>query len=227
LPDKHKFLITLETHNISQVNSIVNNFLAEIRDTSVQNDRLRFRRNLARLGEILAYEMSKTLDFRTTTITTPLDEMKHAMLSEQPVLISIMRAGMPFFEGIQQIFDHADAGFIGAFRAKDFTTSRAIDLGYVAVPDLTDKTVVLADPMLATGKSMVDTIKQLTDNFGVPKKICLLAVIAAPEGIAYIKNKVSLPIELWCGAIDEKLNDKAYIVPGLGDAGDLAYGPKL
>jgi uracil phosphoribosyltransferase len=216
----------LKTHNISQNNSIANNFLAEIRDVNIQTDRLRFRKNLSRLGEILAYEMSKSFNFINKDIKTPLESMTLDVIKEQPVLISIMRAGMPFFEGIQQFFDHADAGFIGAFRAKDFSSSNQIDLSYVAVPDLTDKIVVVADPMLATGQSMVDTINELSKQYGMPKKVCLLAVIAAPEGIEYLAESIQLPIELWCGAIDTNLNDKAYIVPGLGDAGDLAYGPK-
>jgi uracil phosphoribosyltransferase len=216
----------LKTHNISQNNSIANNFLAEIRDVNIQTDRLRFRKNLSRLGEILAYEMSKSFNFINKDIKTPLESMTLDVIKEQPVLISIMRAGMPFFEGIQQFFDHADAGFIGAFRAKDFSSSNQIDLSYVAVPDLTDKIVVVADPMLATGQSMVDTINELSKQYGMPKKVCLLAVIAAPEGIEYLEKSIQLPIELWCGAIDTNLNDKAYIVPGLGDAGDLAYGPK-
>lgn len=205
---------------------MASNFLAEIRDVKVQSDRLRFRKNLSRLGEILAYEMSKSLGFSKKNIHTPLDSMMVELIDEQPVLISILRAGMPFFEGVQQFFDHADAGFIGAFRAKDFSSSNKIDLSYVAVPDLSGKTVVLVDPMLATGQSMADTINVLSKEYGTPKKICLLAVIAAPEGIAYLEQTINLPIELWCGAIDDKLNDKSYIVPGLGDAGDLAYGLK-
>lgn len=216
----------MKTHNISQNNSVANNFLAEIRDVDIQTDRLRFRRNLSRLGEILAYEMSKSFDYIKKEIKTPLEGMTVEIIEEQPILISIMRAGMPFFEGVQQFFDHADAGFIGAFRAKDFSATNKIDLSYVAVPDLTDKIVVIVDPMLATGQSMVDTINELSRRYGKPKKICLLAVIAAPEGIEYLTESIALPIELWCGAIDTNLNDKAYIVPGLGDAGDLAYGPK-
>ena len=216
----------MKTHNISQNNSIANNFLAEIRDVYIQTDRLRFRKNLSRLGEILAYEMSKSFDYIKKDIKTPLEDMAVEIIEEQPILISIMRAGMPFFEGVQQFFDHADAGFIGAFRAKDFSSTNKIDLSYVAVPELTDKIVVIVDPMLATGQSMVDTINELSKQYGKPKKICLLAVIAAPEGIKYLAESIKLPIELWCGAIDTNLNDKAYIVPGLGDAGDLAYGPK-
>ena len=170
--------------------------------------------------------MSKSFDYIKKDIKTPLEDMAVEIIEEQPILISIMRAGMPFFEGVQQFFDHADAGFIGAFRAKDFSSTNKIDLSYVAVPELTDKIVVIVDPMLATGQSMVDTINELSKQYGKPKKICLLAVIAAPEGIKYLAERIKLPIELWCGAIDTNLNDKAYIVPGLGDAGDLAYGPK-
>ena len=200
--------------------------MAEIRDAGVQTDRLRFRKNMARLGEVLAYEMSKELTYTSQTINTPLSPMEVQVLAEQPVLISILRAGMPFFEGIQSFFDKADAGFVGAFRSQDFQSSQVVELNYFAVPDLTGKTLVIADPMLATGRSIVDTISHL-QRYGQPSRIFLLAVIAAPEGIALIREKIATPVALWCGAVDEKLNDKAYIVPGLGDAGDLAYGPKL
>lgn len=200
--------------------------MAEVRDIKVQNDRLRFRKNLSRLGEILAYEMSKSLDFSEKNINTPLTSMNQKVIENQPVLISIMRAGMPFFEGVQNFFDHADAGFVGAFRANDFSTTNLIELSYFAVPNLSEKILVIVDPMLATGKSVVESIAHLK-KYGPPRKIFLLAVIAAPEGIKFIADNIQTPIELWCGAIDDKLNDKAYIVPGLGDAGDLAYGPKL
>lgn len=200
--------------------------MAEIRDTEVQKDRLRFRKNLSRLGEILAYEMSKSLDFDNKNITTPLTSINQKVISKQPILISIMRAGLPFFEGVQNFFDHADAGFIGAFRASDFSSTNNIELNYSAVPDLTDKVVVLIDPMLATGKSMVDSIDRLKE-YGPPKEIFLLAVIAVPEGIKYVEDNIEIPLKLWCGAVDGKLDERAYIVPGLGDAGDLAYGPKL
>lgn len=200
--------------------------MAEVRDIKVQNDRLRFRKNLSRLGEILAYEMSKSLDFSEKNINTPLTSMSQKVIENQPVLISIMRAGMPFFEGVQNFFDHADAGFVGAFRANDFSTTNLIELSYFAVPNLSEKILVIVDPMLATGKSVVESIAQLK-KYGTPRKIFLLAVIAAPEGIKFIADNIQTPIELWCAAVDDKLNDKAYIVPGLGDAGDLAYGPKL
>lgn len=216
----------MRIHNLSDTNSVANNFLAEIRNVDVQNDRLRFRKNLSRLGEVLAYEMSKNLDFEEKHITTPLGSITQNVIGNQPILISIMRAGIPFFEGVQNFFDHADAGFVGAFRSSDFSATSLIELSYFAVPDLTNKILVITDPMLATGQSVVDTIDQLK-KYGVPSKVYLLAVIAAPEGIKNIEENCNAPIDLWCGAIDEKLNSKAYIVPGLGDAGDLAYGPKL
>ncbi len=216
----------MDIYNLTQENSVANNFMAEIRDVKVQQDRLRFRKNLARLGEILAYEMSKALDFSETTVDTPLSTIQQQVIKKQPVLISIMRAGMPFFEGVQGFFDHANAGFVGAFRARDFSASNLIELGYFAVPDLAGNTLVIVDPMLATGRSVVDTVQQLK-AYGKPERVFLLAVIAAPEGICYVEENIDIPVRLWCGAVDEKLNDKAYIVPGLGDAGDLAYGPKM
>jgi len=199
--------------------------MAEIRDIEVQGDRQRFRNNLKRIGAILAYEMSKSLDYHDKIITTPLSDITQKVLKDQPMLISIMRAGMPFFDGVLEFFDQSDAGFIGAYRTNNFATSKEISVNYLAVGDITDKIVVIADPMLATGKSIVDSIENLRTS-GVPKKIFILAVIAAPEGIKYLEENVGLPIELWCAAIDDKLDEKSYIVPGLGDAGDLSYGLK-
>ena len=212
--------------DLSKQNSVASIFLSEVRDVQIQTDRLRFRKNLTRLGEILAYEMSKRLDYQDKTITTPLSDIVQSELQEQPVLISIMRAGMPFFEGVQNFFDHADCGFVGAYRSPTFAHSHQIQSDYFAVPDLTDKTVVLIDPMLATGRSIVTTLERL-EQYGKPKSVILMAMIAAPEGIKYIESEVDGQLSLWCVAVDEKLNDKAYIVPGLGDAGDLAYGVKM
>ena len=187
---------------------------------------MRFRKNLSRLGSILAYEMSKRLNYSNREIQTPLSKTSQPALNEQPVLISIMRAAMPFFEGIQTSFDHADCGFVGAYRAREFAESNKIESDYFAVPNLEGKTVVLIDPMLASGRSIVTTIEKLKP-YGKPKEIVLMALIAAPEGIKYIEENVGKDLSLWCIAVDEKLNDKAYIVPGLGDAGDLAYGVKM
>ena len=212
--------------DLSKQNSIASIFLSEVRDVQIQTDRLRFRKNLTRLGEILSYEMSKTLDYRDKTVTTPLSDIVQAEIKEQPVLISIMRAGMPFFEGVHNFFDHADCGFVGAYRSQAFAQSNQIKTDYFAVPDLNDKTVVLIDPMLATGRSIVTTLERLAE-YGKPKKVILMAMIAAPEGINYIEKHLEGNLNLWCIAVDEKLNEKAYIVPGLGDAGDLAYGIKM
>lgn len=212
--------------DLSKQNSVASIFLSEVRDVKIQTDRLRFRKNLTRLGEILSYEMSKTLDYQDKTVTTPLSDIVQAELKEQPVLISIMRAGMPFFEGAQNFFDRADCGFVGAYRASAFAESNQIQTDYLAVPDLNDKTVILIDPMLATGRSIVTTLEKL-EQYGTPRSIILMAMIAAPEGIRYIEDHVEADVNLWCVAVDEKLNDKAYIVPGLGDAGDLAYGVKM
>jgi len=215
----------VDVHNLSDHSSIASVFLSEIRDETIQKDRLRFRKNLSRLGEVLAYEMSKSLDYTTSTVSTPLSNIAQPALCDQPVLISIMRAGIPFFEGVQNFFDRADCGFVGAFRASDFVQTQLIETNYFAIPDLTNKTLIIADPMLATGKSVVTTLDQL-EQFGFPKRIFMLSVIAAPEGIERIRSSIKIPVHLWTAAVDEKLNAHAYIIPGLGDAGDLAYGPK-
>ena len=212
--------------DLSKQNSVASIFLSEVRDVKIQTDRLRFRKNLTRLGEILSYEMSKTLDYQDKTVTTPLSDVVQPEFKEQPVLISIMRAGMPFFEGAQNFFDHADCGFIGAYRSSGFAESNKVQTDYFAVPDLNDKTVILIDPMLATGRSIVTSLKKL-EQYGTPRSIIIMAMIAAPEGIQYIEDHIEADVNLWCVAVDEKLNDKAYIVPGLGDAGDLAYGVKM
>ena len=217
----------MNLHTINLENSIAGQFLAELRDVEVQNDRLRFRRNLERMGEIIAYEMSKSLQYVEKTIKTPLTETQVQVLPEQPVLIPILRAAVPFFDGVLNYFDHADAGFVGAYRSEDFVRTGAIHLGYTALPMLKDRIVVLIDPMLATGKSLVDTTQQILKK-GKPKHIHILSLIATPAGIEKIdKELTEVPIDVWCGAVDEKLNEKAYIVPGLGDAGDLAYGDKV
>ena len=212
--------------DLSKQNSIASIFLSEVRDVSTQTDRMRFRKNLNRLGEILSYEMSKRLAYESVPISTPLSDIKQPKLKEQPVLIPIMRAAMPFFEGVQNFFDQADCGFVGAYRAPEFDQNKQVQSDYLAVPDLSDKIVILIDPMLATGHSFVTTMEKLK-QYGSPKEFILLSLIAAPEGIKYIEEEVAGEISLWCVAIDEKLNDKAYIVPGLGDAGDLAYGLKM
>jgi uracil phosphoribosyltransferase len=215
------------TINLSQSNSIASIFLASLRDKSVQKDRLKFRFNLERLGQIMAYEISKDFNYITKKIETPLGTSTVSVLKDQPVIISIMRAALPFYNGVLSFFDEADSGFIGAYRTMDFQTSKSIRTEYIAAGNLSDKTVVLADPMLATGKSMVDAVKKL-EAYGKPKKWIILSVIAAQEGVEYLEaNLEGENVTLWCGAIDEKLNNKFYIIPGLGDAGDLAFGEKM
>lgn len=213
---------------LNQQNSIANTYLAEIRNVNVQHDRLRFRKNIERLGELLAYEISKSLSFKQTSITTPLKDTSVNLISDQPILISVLRAAMPFYQGFLNIYDHADSGFIGAYRTEEVKDGDEIEISllYQAAPNIDGKEVILIDPMLATGKSFLKSIENLQKN-GLPKMIHIASVIAAPEGVAYLEQNIRLPYKLWTCALDEKLNSNSYIVPGLGDAGDLAFGEKL
>lgn len=207
--------------------SLANQFLADLRDVNQQTDRLRFRQNLERLGEIIAYEISKELMYSSSSVQTPIQETKVELLVSQPVIVPILRAAVPFFQGFLNYFDRADCGFIGAYRreSEEQKSDVEIDFGYLATPDITGKEVILVDPMLATGKSFVEAFIHLLEK-GKPSKIHVAAVIAAPEGIEYINQHLTIAHKIWICALDEKLNDKFYIVPGLGDAGDLAFGPK-
>lgn len=211
---------------LNHQNSIASHFLEEIRDINLQKDRLKFRFNLERLGQILAYEISKSFEYEPITITTPLAQMEVKKLIQQPVLISVLRAAMPFFQGFLDYFDKAESGFIGAFRKENSGDEVEIEFNYLAIPFIQNKEIILIDPMLATGKSLITSIDHLLKN-GTPKKIHIASAIAAPEGIEYIKSQINVPYELWTCALDEKLNEKSYIVPGLGDAGDLSFGAKL
>lgn len=207
-------------------NSIANQFLAEMRDITVQNDSMRFRKNMERLGEILAYEISKTLDYKPAKVQTPLVEASTELLTEQPVLVAILRASLPFYQGFLNLFDKSENAFIGAYRGKHRADETFdIQMDYLACPSLEGKTVMLVDPMLATGKSLVKSYQALL-QYGKPSKLIIAAAIAAPEGLAYIQEQIP-EASLFIGAKDERLNEKFYIVPGLGDAGDLAYGGKL
>lgn len=219
-------LIYVTTINLSENNSVANSYLAGLRDVSLQNDRLKFRHYLKKLGQIMAYEISKNFDYTPTPITTPLGNTFIELAKDKLIIIAIMRAALPFYDGVLSIFEEADSGFVGAYRTTDFNTSKTIRTEYIATGNLTGKTVVLVDPMLATGKSMVDAINKL-EAYGKPKNWIILSVIAAPEGVDYLSKNCEENVTLWCGAIDEKLNDKFYIIPGLGDAGDLAYGQKM
>lgn len=212
---------------LNEQNSVANHYLAEMRDVQQQHDRLRFRKNLERLGEIMAYEISKELPFSEQEVQTPLGKTGVQVLNQQPVLVTILRAGVPFYQGFCNIFDRADTGFIGAYRAPHTSAEDVtIAMEYVSVPPVEGRHVLLVDPMLASGKSMLKSLDSLL-QYGQPAHVHLVSVIAAPEGVDFLKKNLKLAYSLWTCALDEKLNELAYIVPGLGDAGDLAYGPKL
>lgn len=210
---------------LTRENSIANQFLAELRDRNIQQDRMRFRKNIERLGEIMAYEVSKTLSYESKLVETPLATLKANVIKAQPVLISILRAGLPYFNGFLNFFDRADCGYIGAYRQED-ENNLTIKLGYVATPPLDQRTVILIDPMLATGRSIIDSVNSFIKN-GTPSHIHVVSLVAAPEGVEYLQKNLDSPHSLWTCALDEKLNDQFYIVPGLGDAGDLSFGIKM
>lgn len=206
--------------------SVANHFLAELRDVTIQQDRARFRRNLERLGELLAYEISKTLPYAPASVQTPLATASTLLLAEQPILVAILRASLPFHRGFLNVFDHANSAFIGAYRgAHRADETFDVHMDYIATPDLSGKILLLADPMLATGQSLEKTYHALL-KYGQPARLIVAAAIAAPEGVAYLQNQIPA-CELFVGALDDHLNAKYYIVPGLGDAGDLAFGSKL
>jgi uracil phosphoribosyltransferase len=209
---------------IGEQNSIANQYLSELRDQTIQQDRPRFRNNLRRLGGIMAYEISKKLVYSSEKVKTPLGFSPSSKLERQPVLITIMRAGLPYFNGFQDVFDEAESGFVGAYRQEKGNTL-SIQLDYLATPSLADKHVILVDPMLATGRSLTDAVAQLVKR-GEPKHLHVASVVASPEGIKHLTQTLTIPYTLWTIAVDEKLNSLYYIVPGLGDAGDLSFGPK-
>lgn len=214
-------------HLLGESNSLLNQFIAEIRDEIVQKDSLRFRRNLERVGEIFAYEISKKLHYKTREVTTPLGVAKIPMLEQQPVLATILRAGLPLHQGLLNYFDKAENCFISAYRKYDPNGEFHIEFEYIASPLLDDKIVIMSDPMLATGSSMEIAYHALLEK-GEPKHIHLVSVIASRQGIDHVlKMLPNEQITLWIGAIDPEMTPKSYIVPGLGDAGDLAFGEKI
>ncbi|WP_299127960.1 uracil phosphoribosyltransferase [uncultured Winogradskyella sp.] len=217
----------MHIHNLSKTPSVLNTFIAEIRDKSIQKDSMRFRRNIERIGEILGYELSKTLNFENHTIETPLGLSETVLHKNDIVLCSILRAGVPLHNGLLNYFDAAENAFISAYRQhKQHPESFEIVVEYLACPNLENKTLILADPMLATGQSMVATFEALKP-FGTPKEVHLVSVIGAQKGVDYMSEQFNAATHLWIASIDSILNDKGYIVPGLGDAGDLAFGNKL
>lgn len=209
---------------LTKENSIANHYLVELRDIHIQQDRLRFRRNLERLGEIMAYEISKTLEYTPATVETPLGVATHNVLDQQPVLATIIRAGLPFHQGLLNIFDRADSAFIAAYRHTKKSGEMEIHKKYTNTPNLDDRIVIIADPMLATGQSLVLCCKDLLAEYNI-KELHIAVVIASEEGLQHVR--AFLPeAHLWVGDVDNEMTSKAYIVPGLGDAGDLAYGNK-
>ncbi|TXK36890.1 uracil phosphoribosyltransferase [Pontibacter qinzhouensis] len=212
-------------HILTSQPSVANHFVAELRDVRVQQDSLRFRRNLERLGELLAYEISKTLPYTPSTITTPLGNRHTQLLLEQPVLATIMRAGLPMYQGMLNYFDQAFSTFVGAYRAEEEGQELEVNMEYMASSNLNNRVLILADPMLATGKSLVKSYKGMLRH-GQPQQVHIAAIIASPEGVAYVQQEIP-EAQLWLGDLDDHLNEHFYIVPGLGDAGDLAFGPKI
>ena len=210
--------------NFSQQHSLISNWVAELRDVNVQGDRMRFRRNLERIAESIGYELSKKLPAKEVEVTTPLGTAKHWVLDGQPVLATILRAGLPMHQGLLNYFDKADSAFISAYRKHHPDGSFEISLEYLACPPLQDRVLIIADPMLATGASLAKTLQFLRQE-GTPKEVHSVAAIACQVGIdAVLREEPTAKI--WCGDIDEELTAKSYIVPGLGDAGDLAFGSK-
>jgi uracil phosphoribosyltransferase len=221
------FRSLMQIHNLSEKNSVLNHFLGEIRDVNYQLDRLRFRRNIERIGEIMAYEISKSLSYSAVDIQTPLDIKSTHYLLRQQVICSVLRAGLPLHTGFLNYFDRAESGFISAYRQHEASgTDFKIVVSYEAVPDLSGKSLFLVDPMLATGQSIVAVFNKLMQH-STPQDIHVAVVIAAPEGIAYLKKHMPDTCNLWVACIDERLNHQQYIIPGLGDAGDLAFGTRL
>jgi len=217
----------MHIHHLLSENSVANTFISELRNVEVQKDQMRFRRNIERVGEILSYELSKKLSYQPQTITTPLGESTLQTIKNELVICSILRAGLPLHQGLLNYFDKAENSFISAYRHHPNNDDEfEIKVEYLASPSLEDKTLILADPMLATGRSFVNVFKALKD-VGQPKEIHLVAVIGAEEGIQLLEKEFPKHTHLWIATIDPHLNDKGYIVPGLGDAGDLCYGSKM
>ena len=216
--------------NMSEAPSVINQYLSELRDVSIQQDKMRFRHNLERIGDMMAYEISKDLSYKETEVKTPLAPCKCKCLAEEIVLATIFRAGLPLHQGFLNVFDKAENGFVSAFRYYKDKECRevGVHVEYMASPDLTGKTLIIVDPMLAKGFSLELAVDAFLKN-GTPKRIIMASVIAAQEGVDHIVKCFGdhEEVELWCAAIDPVLNERSYIVPGLGDAGDLAYGGKL
>jgi uracil phosphoribosyltransferase len=214
-------------HILSKQNSIFNQYVAELRDITIQKDSMRFRRNLERMGEIMSYEISKTLEYQTKETTTPLGIAETSHLISQPVIATILRAGLPMHIGVLNYFDYAENAFISAYRRHHKDNTFDIHVEYVASPNLDDKVLILCDPMIATGGSIVLAYKAILSK-GTPKHVHIISAISSKQGVDFVKaNLPTKNFTIWCGAVDEELTAHSYIVPGLGDAGDLAFGEKI
>ena len=218
----------MEIIDFSKSNSILNQYMSELRDKNYQRNRLLFRHNIKRIGEMMAYELSKTLEYKPKTVTTPLGTLDIPLPKEDMVIATVLRAGLPFHEGFLNVFDKADNGFVSAFRMyiNREHTEVGVHTEYIATPSAKGKTLVIVDPMLATGGSMAASIEALVKT-GKPKKIHIACVIAVPEGLDVIRKVLPDDATIWCAAIDPGMNEQKYIVPGFGDCGDLCYGEKL
>ena len=214
--------------NFSEQNSVINQYMALLRDKAYQRGRMVFRRNIERVGEMMAYELSKTLDYKKKVITTPLGSIEMSLPKDDIVLATVLRAGLPYHQGFLNVYDRAENAFVSAYRM--YTNREHTEVGvhteYMASPSLKNKTLIVLDPMLATGGSMVAAVEALL-KMGKPRKIHSCCVIAAPEVVEFVKNNLPDDITLWCAAIDPGMNEHKYIVPGIGDCGDLCYGEKL
>ena len=214
-------------HILNKQNSILNKFLAQIRDKQIQQDSMRFRRNIERIGEIMAYDISKTLDYKPQMVETPLGEAQVEMIEDKVVLATVLRAGLPLHHGFLNYFDDAQNAFVSAYRHHSKSNEFKIVVEYISSCDLEGKTLILVDPMLATGASLVKTYEALCERCGRPARTIVASVIASEQGVDYAVNNMPKSTSLWVGAVDSELTSKCYIVPGIGDAGDLCFGKKL
>jgi uracil phosphoribosyltransferase len=217
----------IKINNLEKTDSVFNQYMAELRDAVIQQDRMRFRRNLERIGQIMAYEISKSFEYDDEEVTTPLGIKQIRTMHEQPVIATILRAGLPFHNGMLSMFDQADSAFIAAYRKYDKNEEDSeIRVEYFSSPDIEDRVLIVCDPLLATGESIVKTLNGLMEDM-MPKEIFIAVAVASQDGLDYVERTMSrLPVTIWVGSIDEELTARAYVVPGIGDVGDLAYGEK-
>jgi len=217
----------MKTIHLGKQNSIFNHFIREIRDVKIQNDAMRFRRNIERIGEIFAYEISKEMEYKSKDITTPLGISTESLMTEKPVLATILRAGLPLHQGFLNYFDSSDNCFISAYRKHKKSGDFEVKIEYISSPNLDDETIILCDPMLASGSSMILAMEAIMSK-GNPKHIHIVAIIASAEGVDYVKENIPMQnCTLWLGGEDAEMTVQSFIVPGLGDAGDLAFGEKI